>query len=228
MTTLVIPTESTPQIVAPNANSAASQSAPAGASQGQEVMPQWAKDLAARVEAAEKVSRSKQSEADRAIAASNKRTKADIDAEVLRVTTYGGLTPEQSAAYRNSLVNDAIQQQYFNEQPANALPGNGAQTAPAQLSELDVLQKSNMSTSDPDVAQAVLAANGDPIALAMSLGALTAKRASSPPTSTGANAGIIVGSPPPIPDANDISDINDSATLYKMALKNIKRRGAPA
>jgi hypothetical protein len=228
MTTPTIPTENTPQTGAQDANPAASQAVPGSASQGTQDVYKLVQDLARRVEAAESVSRSKQSEADKVIAASNKNSRQEIDAMVEKVSRIQGLDEKQSAALRSQLLYEEVQNRVFADERPAAQPasqGSGTESAP-QLDELEVVKFFELRTSDPDVARAILEADGNTAMLKKSLATLVVKREQSNAPSTGANAGILTGAPPASPEPNDISKINDPRELYQIAAKNIKRRGA--
>lgn len=198
MTTLS-PTENTQQIGAQGVPTPeASQPVGAGASQGTDTIPDWAKDLVRRVDDAEKVSRSKQSEVDKKLAAGNKDYKQSIEPIVESARRSMNLDEAQTATFRNQLIQDEMQRRVFGVEtaisPASpALQGSEAVGA-ASIGEWDVLQKSQMSTNDPQVIQAVLSAKGDPIVLAMSLGELKAQRAVQTPPNPAVNAGLVSGS----------------------------------
>jgi len=104
---------------------------------------------------------------------------------------------------------------------APALSGNEAPQA-ANVGEIELLSSFGFGTNDQE-AMAILTGAGNLNAALSGLNALSVKRATAPKptqTSTPAPAGGA-----PIEQENDIKNINDSATLYKMAAKQIKVRG---
>ncbi len=153
------PTENTPQAGAlQDANLDASQTAGAGASQGTDELRDLLKSLTKRVEAAENVSRSKQSEADKVTAAVRKDFKKEIEPIVESARRSLNLTDEQTVAYRNQLIQDEMQRRVFDSEPSSpaspALQGSEAQGA-ADTSVKRLVEKMQLDINDPQVVQAI-------------------------------------------------------------------------
>lgn len=119
-----------------------------------------------------------------------------------KVMQFVELTPDQQRQIQRDFEFDAMKQQVYGSplQPsAPASQGSGAVSA-TQFGEFDVLQFLGMSTSDPEVSNALIQANGNPLNLAVSLGELRARRAVQSPPNPAVNAGLVSGAAPIAPN----------------------------
>lgn len=205
-------------------------------------MPEWFKPYAQQLANAQKVSSSKQSEADKATAALNKQIKRDYAVEIEPIVEQAkitlGLDDAQTAAYKKDLLQREVNRRVLSAEaqvPTETASLGSATEQVTNFGEMEVLTKFKMSANDPDVLAVMEQANGNAVDLAYGLSELKTTRAAKPQPSLSANAASTSGihTPQETPEKlvadyqKDMLAARGNVALLKQVKETARKKGVP-